>query len=282
MASLLQLCLLLLASSATSFGALFASTRPPVGLAAAASSSAAPAVALYRQRPAAIQMMAEAADSGEEFDIDAAVDAAASGGEAADAKPAESAPAAAEEDDDDDGDLLSTPAFLKQKLKVLEKEMTELEEQTAAAREDAAAVSEEWADKRARLQGDFDNFRARHTNQTLEAQVEARIKMLQDFLPVLDNFDRARTSINAEGEEQVALNARYEDMHASLMLALEEMGLEKIPTLGEEFDYNLHMALQTVPSDEYEEDKIAAEMQPGYTCKGQLVRAAYVMVSSGA
>jgi len=159
--------------------------------------------------------------------------------------------------------------------------MVELEETTAQAKADAAAVAEEWADKRARLQGDFDNFRARHVNQTLEAQVEARIKMLQDFLPVLDNFDRARDTIKAETPEQEATNARYQEMHAALMTTLGEMGLEKIPTVGEEFDYNLHMALQKVPNDEYEEDVISAEMQPGFTCMGTLVRAAYVMVSAG-
>lgn len=52
--------------------------------------------------------------------------------------------------------------------------------------------------------------------------------------------------------------------------------------VGQEFDYNLHMALQQVPSDEYDEGIVSAEMQPGYMCKGSLVRAAYVMVSAGA
>ena len=36
-----------------------------------------------------------------------------------------------------------------------------------------------------------------------------------------------------------------------------------------------------IPSDEYDEGLVAEEMQPGFTCNGKLVRAAYVMVSSG-
>ena len=36
-----------------------------------------------------------------------------------------------------------------------------------------------------------------------------------------------------------------------------------------------------MPSDEFEEDKVAEEMQAGFTCQGRLVRPAYVMVSSG-
>ena len=111
--------------------------------------------------------------------------------------------------------------------------------------------------------------------------MEARIKLLQDFLPVLDNFDRARESISPEGEAQDAVNAKYQEMHAELMSALGELGMEKIETVGAEFDYNLHMAIQQIPNDEYEEGVVCSEMQPGYTVKGQLVRAAYVMVSSG-
>ena len=72
-------------------------------------------------------------------------------------------------------------------------------------------------------------------------------------------------------------------MHANLMATLtDELAMEKIETVGAEFDYNLHMAIQQIPSPEYEEGVVCSEMQPGYSVKGQLVRAAYVMVSSGA
>ena len=152
---------------------------------------------------------------------------------------------------------------------------------TEVAKEEASVEGEEWADKRARLQGDFDNFRARHVNQTLEAQNEAKVKLIQDLLPVLDNFDRARQSIAPEGEVQVAVNAEYIALEEQLFATLEGLGLSKIPTVGEEFDYNLHMAIQQVPSADYDEGIVCSEAQPGYTCGGVLVRAAYVMVSSG-
>ena len=60
------------------------------------------------------------------------------------------------------------------------------------------------------------------------------------------------------------------------------MGVKKIETVGTEFDYNLHMAIQQMPTGgEYDEGIVCAEAQPGYTIKGQLVREAYVMVSAG-
>ena len=227
-----------------------------------------------RPAVAAVRLMAE--DGAAE---DAAADEVVPEDAAAEGAPKE---AAAKEEEEDEDDLLSSPAFLKQKLKVLEKELEEVAAKKAEAEAEAAVVSEEWVDKRTRLQGDFDNFKARHVNQTLEAQVEARIKLLQDFLPVLDNFDRARQSIKPEGETQDAVNAKYQEMHANLMTILtDELGMEKIEAVGAEFDYNLHMAIQQVPSAEYDEGIVCAEMQPGYVVKDQLVRAAYVMVSSG-
>jgi len=194
---------------------------------------------------------------------------------------AEPAPVDDDAEDEDDGDLLSTPAFLKQKLKVLEKEMADAEARLEEAKGEAEEVGEEWAQKRARLQGDFDNFRARHVNQTLEAQLDARIKVLTEFLPVLDNFDRARASISPAGDAEDSVNAQYEQLHDALMTSLGDLGMEKIDAVGQEFDYNMHMAIQQMPSDEFEENHVMSELQPGYTCNGKLVRAAYVIVSSG-
>merc|ERR1712083_510801 len=113
------------------------------------------------------------------------------------------------------------------------------------------------------------------------AQVDAKVKLLTELLPILDNFDRARTAINPEGEVQEALDAEYKQMLASLMSSLQSQGLEKIATVGEEFDYNIHMAIQQVPSDEYNEGVVSGELQSGYTFAGKLVRAAYVTVASG-
>ena len=170
---------------------------------------------------------------------------------------------------------------LMQRIEELENEMEEVSSAIDSSKTDAALAAEEWSDRRLRLQADFDNLKARNTNQTQEAQLDSTVKLLQDFLLVLDNLDRARTLIKPEGDEEAEISESYDDMYQTLLFALTELGVEMIPTVGEEFDYNMHMAIQTVPSDEYEEDKVAEEMQAGFTCKGKLVRPAYVMVSSG-
>lgn len=195
------------------------------------------------------------------------------------AAEAATADAQGKEEAEEEEDLLSTPAFLKQKLKVLEKELADVQAQTAMAKAEASELSTEWEQKRTRLQTDFDNFKARHVNQTLEAQLDVRIEVLKQFLPVLDNFDRARASIRPEGAAQEATNAHYTKMHAGLMATLGELGMKKIEAVGTEFDYNLHMAIQQMPSDEYASGIVCTEMQPGFTCQGKLLRAAYVAVA---
>ena len=55
---------------------------------------------------------------------------------------------AAAEEEEEEEDLLSTPAFLKQKLKVLEKELEDVTAKTAEARAESSTIAEEWAQKR--------------------------------------------------------------------------------------------------------------------------------------
>jgi len=179
----------------------------------------------------------------------------------------------------DGGDLLSSMSFLKAKLKVLENELLEVEEQTETAKASAEEVSKEWTQQRKRLELDVENYKRRHIARKEEAQLDARINVLKGFLSVLDNFDRARACVSPDGEAQETRNAMYEQMHADLMAALGELGLEKVETVGAEFDYNLHNVIQQVPSDEYDSGVVVLEMQAGYTCKGKLVRAAYVAVA---
>lgn len=220
-----------------------------------------------------VHMMCSAADGGKADGEAMEVEVVDEAAEAA------KADAQGKEETEEEEDLLSTPAFLKQKLKVLEKELADVQAQTAMAKAEASELSTEWEQKRTRLQTDFDNFKARHVNQTLEAQLDVRIEVLKQFLPVLDNFDRARASIRSEGAAQEATNALYTQMHTGLMATLGELGMKKIEAVGTEFDYNLHMAIQQMPSDEYASGIVCTEMQPGFTCQGKLLRAAYVAVA---
>ena len=158
---------------------------------------------------------------------------------------------------------------------MLEKELEELTAEAATLTAQAEETAAEFSQKRERLQTDFDNFKARHYNQTRDAQIDAKITLaVVDFLPVLDNFDRARTSISPDGATQEATNAEYQEVHARLMATLGELGMEKIEAVGTEFDYNLHMAIQQRPPTSTTRASPCAEMRPGYSARRQAPGAA--------
>lgn len=73
-----------------------------------------------------------------------------------------------EEEQEEEEDLLSSPAFLKQKLNVLKAELEKIEQDTANLRTEAEAQREEWSSKRLRLQTDLENFQTRHKAQILD------------------------------------------------------------------------------------------------------------------
>jgi len=175
--------------------------------------------------------------------------------------------------------LPSLMSVLTAKLKVFENELLKVEEQIETAKASAEEESKKWTEQRTRLQSDVDNYKRRHIERKQEAQLDARIEVLKEFLSVLDNFDRARAAVSLDGEAQETRNAMYEHMYVDLMAALGELGLEKIETVGSEFDYNSHNVIQQVPSDEYDSGVVVSEMQAGYTCKGRLVREACVAVA---
>jgi len=77
------------------------------------------------------------------------------------------------------------------------------------------------------------------------------------------------------------ITAAYQTCYENFMGALKDIGVEEIQAVGQEFDYELHNAITMMPSDEYEEGFVCAEMQKGYKIGDTLIRESMVCVSSG-
>ena len=117
----------------------------------------------------------------------------------------------------------------------------------------------------------------------------ANERIINDLLPVLDNFERA-LGIENEGEGASAETTEMSDELAGyakgmrlifeqLWTALEKAGLKEIPALGEDFNPSLHNAVMTDSSQEYEDDKISKVMQKGYTLNDRVIRPSMVAVN---
>ncbi len=127
-----------------------------------------------------------------------------------------------------------------------------------------------------RLQADFDNFRRRTQREKEEIVETASISLVEQLLPVLDNFDRAGAT---EAGDEAAFREGMTMIVNQLKSVLGEAGLEPCHAVGCPFDPNLHHAVLMVNDDSYEDNTVVEELQKGYLFSGKVIRPAMVKVS---
>ncbi|EIQ4447247.1 TPA: nucleotide exchange factor GrpE [Staphylococcus pseudintermedius] len=148
------------------------------------------------------------------------------------------------------------------------------DEEIASLKAEVDAKEEQYL----RLYAEFENYKRRIQN---EAQTQKRYqaqKVLTDVLPALDNFERA-LKIEGDDESFNALKKGVEMVYESLFKALEDNGLEKIKTEGEQFDPNFHQAVMQDENPDFESGQITEELQAGYQLKDRVLRASMVKVN---
>jgi molecular chaperone GrpE len=126
---------------------------------------------------------------------------------------------------------------------------------------------------------EFDNYRRRSIEEKSDWIKRATEKLALTICDVLDNFDRALMQVNEEQKEDNFIKGIIL-IDQQLKAALEKEGVKRIDALGHDFDPKLHDALANIPS-EYEEGKVAAIIQNGYTMHEKLIRPVRVAVSTG-
>jgi molecular chaperone GrpE len=122
-----------------------------------------------------------------------------------------------------------------------------------------------------RLQAEFDNYRRRMMQQQTQVMERASERLVEQLLPVLDNFERAL----AHGDGDSGLELVYRD----LMSVLEAEGLEAITSHGEPFDPHLHEAVESHEDEEVSEPTVTKVYRTGYRLKGKVLRPAMVVVA---
>ncbi len=142
--------------------------------------------------------------------------------------------------------------------------------------EDVTEEPVEDADTRyMRLMADFQNYKKRVEKEKKDLYSYANEKIMTDLLAVIDNFDRALEQEAGEGFKE-----GMEMILKQLNDVLTGSGLEEISALGEDFDHNLHNAVMTEDTDEYESGKVTEVIQKGYSLNGKVIRHSMVKVAN--
>ena len=126
-----------------------------------------------------------------------------------------------------------------------------------------------------RLMADFQNYKKRVEKEKRDLYSYANEKIMNDLLTVMDNFERA-----LEHDADENFKEGIEMIFKQLSDVLEKDGLAEIPALGEEFDPNVHSAVMTEETEDYESGKVSGVMQKGYTLNGKVIRPAMVKVAN--
>lgn len=130
-----------------------------------------------------------------------------------------------------------------------------------------------------RTQADFNNYKRQTELDRQRLIKSANTELILDILPVLDNFQLAAKHVPAELENNNWAQG-VGQIEKQLEMILTNTGLERIETIGQQFDHNLHEAIESVTSDQ-PENQIVEEVQSGYKLNGEIVRPAKVKVSCG-
>ena len=141
--------------------------------------------------------------------------------------------------------------------------------------EQLRAERDQLLDRLARQQAEFENARKRAERERIENREYVTASVVEQFLPVLDNFELALHS-NSSAEQ---MRAGVELIVKQMGEVLNKMGVSAVPTVGEPFDPRVHEALGTVDREDVPDQHVAEEVRRGYRLRDRLIRPALVRIA---
>ncbi len=129
-----------------------------------------------------------------------------------------------------------------------------------------------------RERADATNIRRRHDEQIANLKTLIKVQVIEELLPVIDNFDRALKHVPKDIENHDYIKG-VRAVVSQFDKTLSDMGVEKIKTVGEAFNPHFHEAVG-VEEGEGEHEIVSEELQSGYTCDDTVIRHAMVKVKS--
>ena len=145
----------------------------------------------------------------------------------------------------------------------------------AKAKEEAA----EWQGKYLRLQAEWDTYRRRMKEQREEESRRATEKLVEDIIPVLDDFERSINYANENGEE--GLLGGVTAVYAKLNEVLVKEGVEIIDPVGQPYEALEAQAVATVDNPNVPDETVEQVYQKGYRMGNKVIRPAMVTVAVG-
>ena len=141
------------------------------------------------------------------------------------------------------------------------------EEAAAESKDPVAALTEDLQ----RLQAEYANYRKRVDRDRALSSEIATSATLIEFLPILDDLDRA--------DSHNELTGGFKAIADQIIAVTTKLGLQKYGDAPSTFDPEIHDALMHETSSEVKETTVTKILQPGYKYKERILRPARVIVT---
>ena len=127
-----------------------------------------------------------------------------------------------------------------------------------------------------RLAAEYDNYKKRTAREMDSRYADAKLDILKEILPVLDNFERGMTaecSDSAYKEGVALIFKQFTDL-------LAQQGVTEIEAVGQPFDPALHNAVMHIEDETFGENTIAKVFMKGYKQGDKVLRHSMVKVAN--
>jgi len=150
----------------------------------------------------------------------------------------------------------------------LEEVLQEIEEELAETEKE----KEEWEQRAKKVKADFENYKKKQDERKENWQKKAQEKLAEDMIQIMDNLERA--ILSADEENTVVKGVKM--VSDQLYEELQKRGLQQIDAEGEEFDPNLHKAVETQKHEEHR--KVLEQKRKDTMFDDKVLREAEVVV----
>lgn len=138
----------------------------------------------------------------------------------------------------------------------------------------------DFRDKYLRAVADLENYKKRVAKEYEERSQFVQERILKEFLPVLDDFDRVLAHLPSSHDPSIQTVIQGVGLvHKHLEKIMRDFGLEAVEAEGLTFDPHLHEAVATRDETEIPEGKVAQVTRKGYKMGKTLLRPAQVIVA---
>ncbi len=155
----------------------------------------------------------------------------------------------------------------------------EIPQETSSKKVSVEEELKEMKDKYFRLLAELENTRKRLYKEKVEQLRFNTEKTISDFLPIIDNFEKALNLAEKSSEEVKNWAIGFHMFVTQLKELLQNQGIVSFSSEGTLFNPHLHEAVETHETEEHPEGLILQEFSRGYKSGERTLRPARVKVA---